>query len=52
MGRYETPKFQFEGEIGVDICKECYSEENRSTPLLHLQDCLESHTKYLQGLRI
>ncbi|SDL33136.1 hypothetical protein SAMN05216497_1202 [Clostridium cochlearium] len=36
----------------MGICKECYSEENRITPLLNPQDCLENHTKYLQKLKI
>ncbi|WP_202192237.1 MULTISPECIES: hypothetical protein [Clostridia] len=33
----------------MGICKECYSEENRITPLLNPQDCLENHEQYICG---
>lgn len=31
------------------MCKECYSDENRITPLLHSFDCLKNHTQYICG---
>ncbi|SUB88519.1 Uncharacterised protein [Porphyromonas macacae] len=31
------------------ICKECYSDRNRITPLLNPLDCLENHTQYICG---
>jgi hypothetical protein len=31
------------------MCKECYAEENRITPLLNPLDCLENHTQYICG---
>ncbi|MCX7715521.1 MAG: hypothetical protein N2171_07315 [Clostridia bacterium] len=31
------------------MCKECYSNENRITPLLNPIDCLENHTQYICG---
>lgn len=33
----------------MGICKECYSEKNRITPLLNPQDCLEKHEQYICG---
>ena len=32
------------------ICKECYSEHKRITPLLNPIKCLENHTQYICGL--
>lgn len=29
------------------MCEECYSEDNRITPLLNPLDCLENHTQYI-----
>ncbi len=31
------------------ICEECYSDENRITPLLNPLDCLQNHTQYICG---
>lgn len=31
------------------MCEECYSDENRITPLLNHLDCLENHTQYICG---
>lgn len=31
------------------MCKECYVEEARCTPLLHPEDCLNQHTQYICG---
>ena len=31
------------------MCEECYSENNRITPLLKPVDCLENHTQYICG---
>jgi len=31
------------------ICKECYSENDRITPLLNPMDCLQKHTQYICG---
>ena len=31
------------------VCEECYSDENRITPLLNPLDCLENHTQYICG---
>lgn len=31
------------------MCMECYSDENRITPLLNPVDCLENHTQYICG---
>ena len=31
------------------MCKECYVEENRITPLLNPLECLKNHTQYICG---
>ena len=31
------------------MCKECYVDDNRITPLLKPFDCLENHTQYICG---
>ncbi|MGI6742992.1 MAG: hypothetical protein ACOX4O_04925 [Eubacteriales bacterium] len=31
------------------MCDECYSDENRATPLLNPLDCLTNHTQYICG---
>lgn len=31
------------------MCEECYSADNRITPLLNPLDCLENHTQYICG---
>lgn len=31
------------------MCKECYADENRITPLLNPLDCLQNHTQYICG---
>ena len=31
------------------MCPECYTNENRITPLLNPLDCLENHTQYICG---
>lgn len=31
------------------MCEECYSSDNRITPLLNPLDCLENHTQYICG---
>lgn len=31
------------------MCKECYSDDNRITPLLNPMECLENHTQYICG---
>lgn len=41
-----TPK---EKESECDMCMECYTDENRVTPLLNPTDCLEKHTQYICG---
>ena len=33
----------------VEMCMECYVDENRITPLLNPLDCLENHTQYICG---
>lgn len=32
-----------------EMCKECYSNENRITPLLNPMECLQNHTQYICG---
>ncbi len=31
------------------MCQECYTRENRRTPLFNPLDCLESHSQYICG---
>jgi len=31
------------------MCKECYSDKNRITPLLNPLECLQNHTQYICG---
>lgn len=31
------------------MCKECYADEKRITPLLNPLDCLKNHTQYICG---
>lgn len=31
------------------MCKECYSDYNRITPLLNPMECLQNHTQYICG---
>ena len=31
------------------MCKECYVDQNRVTPLLNPAECLENHTQYICG---
>lgn len=31
------------------MCKECYSDKSRVTPLLNPVDCLKNHTQYICG---
>ena len=31
------------------MCEECYSDQDRITPLLHPLDCLNRHTQYICG---
>ena len=31
------------------MCKECYVDQNRVTPLLNPVECLENHTQYICG---
>ena len=31
------------------MCKECYADKNRITPLINPWDCLENHTQYICG---
>lgn len=31
------------------MCKECYTDKNRITPLLNPLDCLKNHTQYICG---
>lgn len=31
------------------MCEECYSNQNRITPLLNPVECLENHTQYICG---
>lgn len=33
----------------MNICRECYSEKNRITPLLKSKECLENHLQYICG---
>ena len=32
------------------MCKECYVNESRITPLLNPIDCLKNHTQYICGI--
>lgn len=43
-------KYEFDKELKSKMCEECYSDENRITPLLNPLDCLENHTQYLWNL--
>ncbi|WP_254052936.1 MULTISPECIES: hypothetical protein [unclassified Gemella] len=38
------------GKVGEKMCEECYSTENRITPLLNPLECLEDHTQYICGM--
>ena len=31
------------------MCRECYTDKNRITPLLNALDCLKNHTQYICG---
>lgn len=31
------------------MCKECYADKNRITPMLNPLECLENHTQYICG---
>lgn len=33
----------------IEMCMECYIDENRITPLLNPLDCLANHTQYICG---
>lgn len=33
----------------MKMCKECYVEKSRITPLLNPEDCLKNHTQYICG---
>lgn len=33
----------------IEMCMECYIDENRITPLLNPLDCLTNHTQYICG---
>ena len=33
----------------IEMCKECYADKKRITPLLNPLDCLENHTQYICG---
>ena len=33
----------------MEVCKECYVDKNRITPLLNPLECLENHTQYICG---
>ncbi|MGF7084733.1 hypothetical protein M2148_001686 [Lachnospiraceae bacterium PF1-4] len=33
----------------IMMCEECYSDNNRITPLLNPLDCLQNHTQYICG---
>lgn len=33
----------------MNLCRECYSDQKRITPLLHPLDCLQKHTQYICG---
>lgn len=33
----------------MNECPECYSSDNRATPLLRPKECLEDHTQYICG---
>ncbi|MGC6767468.1 hypothetical protein ACYSNR_05630 [Enterococcus sp. LJL128] len=33
----------------MSICKECYSSNNRITPIRGAKECLETHTQYICG---
>ena len=33
----------------MKMCKECYVDQNRVTPLLNPLECLENHTQYICG---
>lgn len=33
----------------MKMCKECYVDQNRVTPLLNPVECLENHTQYICG---
>lgn len=34
----------------MTVCPECYSDQNRVTPLLSPLDCLQNHTQYICGI--
>ena len=36
-------------ENKMRICKECYVENSRATPLIHPLECLNKHTQYICG---
>ena len=38
-----------QGERDIGMCKECYVDNSRITPLLNPFDCLENHTQYICG---
>ncbi len=31
------------------MCEECYSYQNRITPLINPKECLQKHTQYICG---
>ena len=33
----------------IEMCRECYADKNRITPLLNALDCLKNHTQYICG---
>lgn len=37
------------GKEGMVMCKECYVDTSRATPLLHPEECLKHHTQYICG---
>jgi hypothetical protein len=36
-------------EVNYFVCKECYSTDNRVTPILNPRECLENHKQYICG---
>lgn len=48
VDKTQTDKSEFDKEKRK-MCEECYSDENRITPLLNPLDCLKNHTQYICG---
>lgn len=47
-GVIKHPLFRKRG-CEIEMCKECYVDKNRITPLLNPLDCIKNHTQYICG---